>query len=443
MDARWQARLDELAAEHHVPGASLAVLHDGAIGEAATGVLNVQTGVETTPKSLFQIGSITKVYTATVVMQLVEEGRIELETPIVEALPELRLADPERAREVTIRHLLSHTSGIEGDHFEDTGRGDDVLARYVASCAKLGFSHPVGATMSYCNTGYVIAGRLIEVLCEATWDEALRARVLEPLGLAHTVTLPEEALRFRAAHGHEHDEGRPPRLTSAWGLPRSSGPAGAICATAADTVAFARAHLEGRLPFAEAMREPQVEIPDRWTLGSHWGLGWILFDWDGRRVFGHDGATIGQAALLRVVPDAGVAIALLANGGNVRDLYADLFGELLAELCDLRMPDPLAPPAHRPHVDAARFAGRYERVGSRLDFEAGDDGSLAARLETTGYLAELEDDPVEELTFVPVSERVFAGRFADERTWTPAVFYELDDGSPYVHMAARASPKIA
>jgi CubicO group peptidase (beta-lactamase class C family) len=445
---RWQARLDELAAEHRVPAASLAVLHDGAVHEAATGILNVETGVPATTDSVFQTGSITKVYTTTLLMQLVDEGGLDLDDRVAELLPELRLADEERLREVTVRHLLSHTSGIEGDHFEDTGRGDDTLARYVESCAALGFSHPVGATMSYCNTGFVIAGRIVERLSGGTWDETLRERLLEPLGLTRTVTLPEEALRYRVAYGHVSDDGEPPRLAPVWGLPRAMGPAGAVCATAADTVAFARAHLDGgrgvlSAQAVAAMQSPQIRIPDPWTLGSHWAIGWILFDWDGRRVYGHDGNTIGQSAMLRVVPDAGVAIALLTNGGNAGDLYRDLYGQLLLELCELRMPAPLEPPAEPPHLNGASLTGRYERVGVRIELEPGEEGSLAARLTTTGPLAELEDDPVEEVTMVPVEEHLYAVRFGDERTWTPVVFYELDNGAPYLHMGVRATPKVA
>ena len=84
-----------------------------------------------TTDSVFQIGSITKVWTATVVMQLVDEGLLDLDAPVVEVLPELRLADPDVTKQVTMRHLLTHTSGIDGDVFTDTGRGDDCLEKYV------------------------------------------------------------------------------------------------------------------------------------------------------------------------------------------------------------------------------------------------------------------------------------------------------------------------
>jgi CubicO group peptidase (beta-lactamase class C family) len=437
--------LAALIERHRVPGAVLGVLADGATSVAAAGVLNVETGVRATPDSLFQIGSITKVYTATLALQLADEGVLDIDVPIAAVLPELRLAEPHATARVTMRHLLTHTSGIEGDHFVDVGRGDDVLERYVRTCAELGFAHPVGATFSYCNTGYVIAGRAVEVLTGMTWDAALRAWLLDPLGLRDTVTLPEEVLRFRAAYGHTVEPEQPVTLAPAPLLPRSCGPAGLIWATAADALAFARAHMDGTEVLSDAsramMRAPQVALPDPWTLGSHWGIGWILYDWDGRRVFGHDGATLGQAAFLRVVPEAGVAIVLLTNGGNAHDLYEELFRELLAELCGLSMPAALAPAPEPPLVPVGEFAGLYERVGVRIEL-ADRGGRLAGRLTATGPLAELEDDPVEEVELVPVTPNVFVTRSDGEQTWTPAVFYSLDDGSRYLHMGGRATPRI-
>src|SRR5215472_11820791 len=115
----WQRRLVALAERHHVPGAALGILrvrpgHQDELVEAASGVLNKDTGVEVTNDTVFQIGSITKVWTTTVLMQLVDEGLLDLDAPVVEVLPELRLADADVTKQVTVRHLLTHTSGIDG-----------------------------------------------------------------------------------------------------------------------------------------------------------------------------------------------------------------------------------------------------------------------------------------------------------------------------------------
>jgi len=197
-----ESRLAALAARHGVPGATVGILHGDTVHEAAYGMLNQNTGVEVTTDSLFQLGSITKVWTATVVMGLIDEGRLELGAPLVDVLPELRLSDPEVTKRVTMRHLLTHTSGIDGDILTDTGRGDDCLEKYVALLAGAALTHPLDATWSYSNSGFSLAGRVIEKLTGQTWDEALRERLFRPLGLTHTGTLPEEALLFRAAVGH-------------------------------------------------------------------------------------------------------------------------------------------------------------------------------------------------------------------------------------------------
>ncbi len=107
---------------------------------------------------------MSKVWTATLAMQLVDEGKLDLDAPVADVLPELRLADAEVAKTVTMRHLLNHTSGIDGDVFTDTGRGDDCVEKYVALLSEQKQNHPLGATWSYCNAGFVLAGRVIEKL---------------------------------------------------------------------------------------------------------------------------------------------------------------------------------------------------------------------------------------------------------------------------------------
>ncbi|WP_308250266.1 serine hydrolase [Sphaerisporangium fuscum] len=433
---RWHARLGELTARYEVPGAGLAFLHEGEVHEFAAGVLNVATGVETTTDSLFQIGSVTKVWTATQIMLLVEQGRLTLDTPVVEVLPEFKVADPEVTKTVTLRHLLTHTSGIDGDLFLDTGRGDDCIERYVAACADLAQNHPLGATQSYCNSGFTVAGRVIERLTGKVWDAALREQVIEPLGLTHTWTLPEDVLRFRAAMGHM--EGAPAPV---WGLMRSAGPAGLICARAADVVAFGRAHLgTGLLAEPRAMWEPQVDIPNPHTLGKQWGIGWILDEWQGHRVLSHGGNTIGQAAMLWVIPDTGTVACVLANGGHTAAFQHALATELFGELLGLEVPPVLGPPAVPFETDVERYAGVYERAGARITLTV-HDGTLRLRMEATGALAGMQ--PPMEFDLVPVDDTTFVGRPEGQPDWLSAVFYRLADGTPYVHLGVRATPKVA
>ena len=450
--AHWASRLAVLAHKHGVPGAALAVAAGDEVSEAAYGVLNIRTKVEATTDSVFQIGSITKVWTATLAMQLVEDCRLDLDTPIVTYLPGFRVADPDVTAKVTTRHLLAHTSGIDGDLFLDTGRGDDCIEKYVAACANLKQNHPLGATMSYCNSGYTILGRLVEVISDKPWDAVLRERIFTPLGLTSAGTLPEEALLHRASAGHITPPGGAQMVAPAWGIFRSAGPAGLIHATARESLAFAQMHLADGVSAdgtrvlsaasAQAMRVPQIVVPDPYTLGSHWGLGWILMTWNGRDVYGHDGNTIGQAAFLRVVPDAKVAVSLLTNGGHSRDLFLDLCDEILGELAGVRPPEPLTPPDPPPEIELEQYAGRYAREGIEMTLTV-DGDHLTATMKASGALAAaLGTDEPPPMRVVPIREDLFVTKGDDDESWTPAVFFRLADGSPYLHFGARATPKI-
>jgi CubicO group peptidase (beta-lactamase class C family) len=452
--ARWQRRFDELRAAHHVPGAALAVLTGGEVHELATGVLHRGTGVAVTTDSVFQVGSITKIHTATLVMQLAEEGRLDLDAPVRAVLPGFTVADPAASETITVRQLLSHTSGLTCDFTCDTGRGDDCLAAYLDAAENVPLDCPPGTAMSYSSVGYNVLGRIVEVLTGRTWDAALQERLCGPLGLTHTVTLPEDVLRFRAAMGHLGPAGADPDPAPVWNpLPRSAGPyGGVLCASAADVLRLARAHLDGgvapdgtrllREETAEAMQRRETDCPDKWTVDSDgWGLGWTLYDWDGTPGFGHDGATIGQYGFLRVAPEAGVAVVLLTNGGGARHLYSGLLRELLGELAGVRMPAPFGPPAEPPAVVLGDRAGTYRREGVEITI-SDRDGVPHLRYAFVDGMAGLA--PPIESDLVAVSDTVFAGRadgpFGDD--WMPVVFSTLEDGTGCAYIGMRAAPKV-
>ncbi|GAA3534163.1 hypothetical protein GCM10022419_011910 [Nonomuraea rosea] len=452
--AHWQERLDRLREAHHVPGATLAILSGDELHELASGVLHRGTGVEATTDSIFQLGSIAKIYTATLVMRLVDAGELDLDARVAGLLPGFAVADPEAAEKITVRQLLTHTSGLSGDFHVDTGRGDDCLARYVEACADLGQDCPPGAALSYSGSGYIILGRIIEVITGLTWDQALKDRLLTPLGLGHTMTLPEEALSFRTAMSHLGAPGAYPDPAPLWDFQaRAAAPAARVLASAGDLVRLARAHLDGGVAqdgtrvlsarAVEAMRRREVDVPDKWTVGSDgWGLGWTLYDWAGVPGFGHDGAAVGQYAYLRVVPGAGVAVALLTNGGGARLMCSDLFRELLGELAGVRMPEPFGPPATPPAVDLAPLTGRYRRAGVAITVSERE-GRGHLRYEFVDGMKDISPPIEAELT--PLSATVFAGSgagpsFSDG--YMPVVFSTLPDGTECVYVGMRATPRV-
>jgi CubicO group peptidase (beta-lactamase class C family) len=451
MSEHWAARLHDLATEEEVHGAVLGVWVDGQESVAAHGLLNAATGVSTTPDALFQIGSITKVWTTTMIMQLVDEGRLSLDTTVAEILPEVRLGREDASGEVTIGHLLTHTSGIDGDNFTDTGRGADCLERYAAALASAVRIFPPGAAYSYCNAGFVVLGRVIEVLDGREWDASLRERLVGPLGLTQTVTLPEEAILHRVATGHrQHPNQNQP--VSVWGLPRSVGPAGLITASAHNVLTFARLHLDqGVTPdgtrllsraSSSAMQQPRAQIP---SLGRDEaiGLGWRLHHWGGRRIVGHDGGTIGQTAYLRIDPQARVAACLLTNSPETRSLFERLFSEVFGTCAGVTVPPGPKPAPEPVDLDLERHAGRYQRTSWRYDVSVRD-GRLHVRSGVSGDRAPFSVDGPYEFDLYPADPTGdnFVGRPLDRQPWAPMVFGRLGDLTPYIYFSGRITPRV-
>lgn len=451
--ATLQSTLDDALAEHGVPGASVGVLRGDERVVVASGLANATTGIETTPDTLFQIGSITKIYTATLVMQLVHAGLVELDEPVRGALQEFRVADDSATLTITPRHLLTHTSGIQGDHFIDCGRNPDALWRYVSTLDDVGQLHAPDDLFSYCNAGFGVLGRLVE---EATGDHfarALHRRLLRPLDLHHTVTLAEQAIIHRVAAGHHEVDGK--MQASPWSLARFNIATGGIIADAGDVLDFAALHLrggknaEGRqvVPgraIAE-MRERQVDVPG----GGEWGLGWRILHWGDREVVAHDGDTVGQRAFLRVIPDAGTAIVVLTNsprGEHVTDPIFDLVAERLLSLTRPALPDVL-PVAERPDTD--RYSGIYERMHQRLAIAGGKNGTLRMTI-IPDELFVMAGMTERTLTLEPVDATRFLTTDPDTGVRELVVMVDGDgdeDGDDerpaYVHFKRRAHARIA
>ncbi|GLY03053.1 MULTISPECIES: serine hydrolase domain-containing protein [Actinoplanes] len=415
-----QDRLDDAARRHGVPGAAVAVRAAGAVTEAATGVADRGTDVAVTPDTLFPIGSITKTWTATLIMQLVADGLLDLDAPVRRYLPRFALPDETAAATVTVRHLLTHTGGFEGDLFEDTGDGDDAVERLVAF---LGTGArqiaPPGTVFSYCNAGYVVLGALAARLRGGTWEQVLRRHVIAPLGVTHMALLPQEAARFRVTSGHA--DGVP--LSE--DLPRSNAPAGST------PVAAMRELVRPGLPLA-AMAPPQVALPDLGARAAYaWGLGLMLFRWDGVDVVGHDGATLGHCASWRVVPGRDVAVAVAVNGGDGPALIDEVLDAVLAATAGISVPARPVPPASP--VAAGPVTGRYS--SPLADYRVTPaDGGLSVVYRPQGIAS---GDPVT-MRYVPLRPGVFVG--VDRSAGVHPVIAFLGDGR-YLFAGSRALPR--
>lgn len=389
--AELNGLLAQTATRRGVPGGVFGLWQAGSEVVVPFGVLNTDTGVSVGKDSMFQIGSITKVLTATLVMQLFDQGRVALDEPVRTYLPEFRVADLDASQTVTVRQLLTHTSGLAGDFMTDTGAGSDAVARFVDRCALLPLAHPVGQGFSYSNAAFNVAGRIVEVVTGQPFDVALKRAVFEPLGLAHSLISLVDVPGRSVSSGHvpdvDHPLGARP-LSTLYTLPFSAGPAGSTTLmSAGDLIAFARAHLEGGVApngarlikpeTAALMREPQVRIPVPPRDIAQWGLGWFLLETPTGTLFGHDGATVGQSAFLRIHEPTGTIAVLLVNGGAANDAMMDIFAEAFDPLTGVHpSAAPIASGVAGENLD--RYVGVYETVAGRFDIYL-EDGRLMRR----------------------------------------------------------------
>ncbi len=447
-----QTQLDHLTAAEgieRVPGISLCILDGEEIHELVSGVANGLSGETVRPETLFRIASITKTYTATLVMQLVDQGRVDLDRPLVDPLPEFRLARPEDTAAVTPRQLLAHTSGISGDIEFPPGRGEDALQRWVARLAEVQPLFSPGVTHSYSNAGYNVLGRLVEHVLGMSWEDALREKLTGPLGLKDTVTLPEEVLPKLHALGHRTDVEKG-ELTpiETWDADRGSAPCGEISASARDLIAFARMHLDGGLgpdgarllsaDVAASMQQPQIALP-RHGLAAAWGLGFELFASGDELIPGHGGNVDAQTSALYLSPGRHAALGVLTNSDRGSIRVQPLIRRILDEWFGVRLAPDLEPPTTVPDVPIEPYLGAYDRGDLFFDVARKDDGLT---LTITDRLGRMDEGESQTYDLVPCAEEgVFLMMIPGVPRGLPVVFERWGDGRLYMHAGGRSTPK--
>ena len=402
------SRLAASIQEHKVPGASAAVFSGGQWEVAAAGVTNVTTGVDVTTDTVMHIGSITKVLTATLVMQLVDEGRVQLETPLKRYLPDFQVADRDATELITVEMLLNHTCGIDGDYFPDAGPDADRIVDVLPLIARQGQIHPPGAELSYCNSGAVLAGYLAQRLLGKSWYALVEERIFKPLELQHSVVHPTDALLHRASVGHSlKNDGTNTRTSFAF-LNPSFAPAGSTAMLAAkDLATFALAHINDgvgpnghRLLSAASVRRMRRQTAGwRGVGGGGFGLGWMTMD---EGIVGHDGGGPGIVSWLYADPAAKTVAAVLTNaahgGAVVGDITAPLYTAAGAKPFQADAPE-LIKRATQTRVNPAPYIGEYENVALVLRVIPYEDGIALRvrpkmRLYETDTLDESPPDPL-------------------------------------------------
>ena len=389
--AALAADLDALVraemARRQVPGVALGVVHGDEELTRCFGVTNVDHPLAVTEDTLFQIGSTTKTMTATLLMQHVAAGTLDLDAPLRRHLA-FALANEDWAARLTPRHLLTHTGGWAGDHFlmHPVGeRGDTALARLVELLPKVPLQAPPGETFAYSNAGFAVLGRLVEVLGGLPFDRLLARDLLAPLGMTHAFELPEDVIAERVASGHRVVDGAP-AVARPWALERAAMAHGGVISDLRNQLTYLRFHLgDGRAPDGTvllpepALREMQRAQVPAGSICDAFGLSWQLNDVGGMRVLSHGGETNGQLSEIVLVPPRRFGFTILTNAGAGAALNRVVTAWLLERVLGARAHPPAAG-----EIAAARqreYVGRYPGVLKDVELRV-EGGALALSVQS-------------------------------------------------------------
>ncbi len=353
------------------------VAQNGAPLRQGFGLADREWNVAHRPGGKFRLGSLTKQFTATAILQLMERGRLALDDKVAQDFAEA----PAAWAEVTVLHLLTHTSGISSytslpHFFAQEARRDRSPREIIALTENMPLDFPPGSTFKYNNGGYVVLGHIIELLTGQSYEDYVRGNIFDPLGLKDTgyehvaAILPERVRGYRFKDGEIENAG-----FLAMSVPHA---AGAIFSTVDDLLAWQRA-LTGAKIFSSA--SAALMFQDH---GRGYGFGWGIQAQFGRRQFVHAGGINGFSVVVSFYPDDDLFIAVLANiqaapvQKIARDLAALYFG-----IVEDRPTMVLDAALLADYVGTYRLAsGRTLRItqeGARLFAETGDHGRQELR----------------------------------------------------------------
>jgi CubicO group peptidase (beta-lactamase class C family) len=368
-----RAHVEEVLAVQGLPGLAVAVTdREGLAASETFGLANLDAGTPVTTGTYFQHGSIGKTFTAVLLLQLQEQGLVDLEDPVTRYLPWFEVRSEHGP--IAIHHVLTHSSGLMvGADMSSDSRFDVWALRDTET----GFAP--GSRYLYSNVGYRALGFVVEEVAGKPYAEVVRERILDPLGLAGTDAAITNEGRHRLAIGYERRyDDRPARRSDPWvpapWLETGTGD-GSLAGTVDDLAAFLRALLnrgEGLLePGAfEPMVTSAIESEEGWW----YGCGLELREREGRREIRHGGTMPGFCATIHGDLEAGIGVAAAANAES--DALAGVAEAVLALFRDGTRPPPVPDPLNV--EDAADYEGLYEGGAGRLELVAEGDRLLLA-----------------------------------------------------------------
>ncbi len=302
------------------PGASVAVMRDGdLVYEHGYGVLHVSNGTPTRADSVFRIGSITKMMVAASVMQLVEQGLVDLDAPVTDYVPDFAVAGPWPASSITVRNLLTHTTSFPDVIRHIVGIGPTSLSEWANRQGDMPLYAAPRSFWNYSNPNFMLAGLVAQNVSGVDYRTLLRDRLWLPAGMSRTTFNPAEATADgNFAYGHTWSEAQQqwipthPSTVDSW----AAGPAGWALSTAGDLVRWADLLMTDGGPVLSTRSIREMQRPQVWMNlrpDMSYGLGIMTESYKGLDVRQHGGNISGWGSYLLWVPEERLAVAVLAN----------------------------------------------------------------------------------------------------------------------------------
>jgi CubicO group peptidase (beta-lactamase class C family) len=324
--------IDSYVEEHmrrlKIPGVSLAIVEGDKIVHLR-GFGKARPGGETpTPQTPFFIASLTKSFTALAVMQLVEAGKIDLDTPVQRYLPWFRVADSQASAQITVRHLLNQTSGLPTSSGEiplaDFDNSTGATERQARRLTTLKLKHAVGSAFEYSNSNYNLLGLIIEAASGELYADYVQKHIFTPLNMSHSYTSRAMAKQNSLAVGHQYWFAHPfaaPNIP----VPQGSLPSGQLISSSEDMARYLIALLNGgRYGDAQILSSAGIDelhrgMVDISAMGislGQYGMGWFVDDIGGTKVVWHSGTNPDFAAYMALLPGQKKGVVLLFNADH-------------------------------------------------------------------------------------------------------------------------------
>jgi CubicO group peptidase (beta-lactamase class C family) len=326
--------------KQHIPGLSLAVVRDGKVVKAkGYGFANLEWDEPVTPGTLFQSGSIGKQFTATAVMMLVEEGKIELNDPMSQYLP----GTPDAWKGITIRHLLTHTSGIGDSYSALDLRQDYTEDELVKKAASVPAAFAPGERWEYSNIGYVLLGIIIHKVTGKFYGDFLKERIFTPLGMSKARNISEEDIVPHRAAGYRLVKGV--LKNQEWVSPTLNTTAdGSLYLTSLDMAKWDAALYTEKLLKRSSLEQMWTPVKLNNGTTAPYGFGWTLEDAKGHRIIEHGGSWQGfKSYIARYVEDKLTVIVFINTANSNPSLLAHTVAGIYVPA--------VMPPTYRPIED--------------------------------------------------------------------------------------------